>query len=112
MKMGEHFKKVSQIAEWLGKTEDLIKINKMEEIVDNGMYYITFWGHYSAGKSKLINNILKREILPVQSRETTATLTYVMYGEDEGCTVYFENGAKENFDLNYVKNIFQNTEFN
>ena len=33
-----------------------------------------------------------------------------MYGEDEGCTVYFENGAKENFDLNYVKNIFQNTD--
>ena len=108
--MGEHFKKVSQIAEWLGKTEDVIKINKMEEIVNNGMYYITFWGHYSSGKSKLINNILKREILPVQSRETTATLTYVMYGEDEGCTVYFENGTKENFSLDYVKNVFQNTD--
>lgn len=108
--MERNFKKVIKLAEWLGHTEDVIKINKMEEIVNNGMYYITFWGHYSAGKSKLINNILKRDILPVQSRETTATLTYIMYGEDEGCTVYFENNAKEDFDLNYVKNIFQNTE--
>lgn len=108
--MERNFKKVIKLAEWLGHTEDVIKINKMEEIVNNGMYYITFWGHYSAGKSKLINNILKRDILPVQSRETTATLTYIMYGEDEGCTVYFENNAKEDFDLDYVKNIFQNTE--
>lgn len=76
-----------ETAEWLGKETDAAKLIRLKELSEHKFFCVTVWGHYSAGKSKLINNLLERDILPVQSRETTAALTYIRYGEEEGCII-------------------------
>ena len=100
---------IKNAAEWLEKPNDIIKLEKIEEVAREEKYYVTVWGHYSAGKSKLINNILNRDILPVQSRETTAVLTYIQYGTTEQCCIIYEDGTIRVKALEEVKYIFQNT---
>ena len=101
---------VLEIANWMGKTEDCGKLEWMENVLNERKYYLTFWGHFSAGKSKLINNILQRDILPVQSRETTALLTYICYGVEEKCWIHYEDGRSEEYGIEMVKKVFQNSE--
>jgi len=100
---------VIEAAEWLGKTVDVAKLERLKELSDNHRFYVTVWGHYSAGKSLLINNILGKDILPVQTRETTAVLTYIQYGTLEECVIVYENGTSSNYELSVLKDIFQNT---
>lgn len=100
---------VIEAAEWLGETIDVVKLERLKELSDNHRFYVTVWGHYSAGKSLLINNILGKAILPVQTRETTAVLTYIQYGTLEECVIVYENGTSSNYELSVLKDIFQNT---
>lgn len=103
-----NFTNLIEAAEWLGKEEECIKIKRMQKLVENKKFFLTVWGHYSAGKSKLINNILERDLLPVQVRETTAALTYIYYGIDEKCIVIYEDGVSEEYELGVLKEVFQN----
>ena len=103
------FNNLIEAAEWLGETVDVAKLKRLKDLTDNQRFYMTVWGHYSAGKSMLINNILHRDILPVQSRETTAVLTYIQYGIEEKCVVIYDNGSVVDYDINILKNIFQDT---
>ena len=100
---------VIEAAKWLGETIDVAKLEKLKELSDSHSFYVTVWGHYSAGKSLLINNILGKDILPVQTRETTAVLTYIQYGTLEECVIIYENGTSSNYELSMLKDIFQNT---
>lgn len=100
---------VIEAAEWLGETADVARLKRLKELLDNHRFYVTVWGHYSAGKSMLINNILSKDILPVQTRETTAVLTYIQYGTLEECVIVYENGTSTNYELRVLKDIFQNT---
>lgn len=100
---------VIEAAEWLGETADVVKLERLKELSDNHRFYVTVWGHYSAGKSLLINNILGKDILPVQTRESTAVLTYIQYGTLEECVIVFEDGTSSNYELSVLKDIFQNT---
>lgn len=97
-------------AEWLGKEHDVIKIKKLNELEEDKTFFVTVWGHYSAGKSRLINNILEREILPVQTRETTAVLTYIYFGIEEQCKIVYEDNTVESYDISILKRMFQNTD--
>ena len=100
----------SSIAEWLGKTNDLLKLSKIEEIASEGKYYVTMWGHYSAGKSRLINSLLGRNLLPVRSRETTVVLTYIQYGSNEECRIIYDNGMISTAAVEETRNIYQKME--
>ena len=100
---------VIEVAEWFEESNDVARIKRLKDLFDNHRFYVTVWGHYSAGKSMLINNILNKDILPVQSRETTAVLTYIQYGTLEECVIVYENGTYVSYELDILKNIFQNT---
>lgn len=100
---------VIEAAEWLGETVDLVKLERLKELSDKHRFFVTVWGHYSAGKSLLINNILGKDILPVQTRETTAVLTYIQYGTLEECAIVYEDGTSSNYELSVLKDIYQNT---
>jgi GTP-binding protein EngB required for normal cell division len=100
----------SSIAEWLGKTNDLLKLSKIEEIASEGKYYVTMWGHYSAGKSRLINSLLGRNLLPVRSRETTVVLTYIQYGSNEECRIIYDNGMISTAAVEETRSIYQKME--
>lgn len=106
-KVHMQFTEVIKAADWLGKSADVARLEHLKDRSEERKFYVTVWGHYSAGKSKLINSIFQRDILPVQSRETTAVLTYVQYGERERCVFVYENGERKEHDLSAVKDIFQ-----
>ena len=102
--------KIQKAAQFLGKETDFALLKKMSELEASGSFFITFWGHYSAGKSRLINSILERDLLPVQTRETTAALTYIKFGDEEKCVIIDKDGKAEVHPLEKLKNIFQNTD--
>lgn len=97
-------------AKWMGNYDDVARFTKLKELSEKCKFYVTVWGHFSSGKSRLINNIINRDILPVQTRETTAVLTYIQYGINEECVIIWEDGTATKKELSYLKNIFQNTE--
>ena len=103
-----NIEKVIEVANWLGKDQDVYTLESLKRLEERGEHFVTFWGHYSAGKSRLINNIIGRDILPVQSREATAALTYIRYGNLERCIIHFINGTDQNIDISELKNINQN----
>ena len=101
------YAKMQEIAAFLGKEDDAATWEKLADIVGSGDVYLTFWGQFSAGKSKLINNIAGRDILPVKRTETTAVLTYVRFGENEGCRIRYCDGHTEDKNLSYALSITQ-----
>ncbi|MEY8661651.1 dynamin family protein [Ligilactobacillus faecis] len=103
------FQDLKEAASYLGENLDLAEIEELENIQKAGKIYLTVWGHYSAGKSKLLNKILGVDLLPTKTRETTAVLTYLEFGTDEGATIFFEDGRTEEIELSILKLIFQNT---
>lgn len=105
-----NFDTIFATAEWLGKDVDVLKLNRLKDLTEHQNFYVTVWGHYSSGKSRLINNILGRDILPVQVRETTAVMTYIQYGMKEECVLVYDDGSFDNYDLSVLKFIFQNTD--
>lgn len=103
------FQDLKEAALYLGEKIDLAEIEELENIQNTGKIYLTVWGHYSAGKSKLLNKLLGVDLLPTKTRETTAVLTYLEFGTDEGATIFFEDGRTEDIELGVLKSIFQNT---
>lgn len=106
------FQALKQTAQYLGENSDLQEIEELENIQKDGKLYLTVWGHYSAGKSKLLNKLLGVDLLPTKTRETTAALTYIEYGQIEGAVVYFEDGRVSRIALSQLSTIFQNTTAN
>lgn len=100
---------ILEAAKCLGKNSDVAKLTRLKELSENQRFYVTVWGHYSAGKSRLINNLFSRDILPVQTRETTAVLTYIQYGTHEECVLVYEDGTASNYELSILKDVFQKT---
>lgn len=103
------FEKLEEIGSFLGKELAADRLKQLHELYLSGSIPITIWGHYSAGKSKLINQILGEELLPVQSRETTAALTYIQYGEERGAQVYYQDGRVMQIPVEEVRNFSEHT---
>lgn len=100
------------IAEYLKDYESISAIKNINEVQGKSKYILSFMGQFSAGKSKLINNILDRDILPVHITETTPIITFIMYSQEEQAILTYNDGHTEVIDLNDVKKIWQNsTEF-
>ena len=97
-----------EIANFLGKNDDTVKLCNMKGLNDNRKFYLTVWGHYSAGKSRLLNNILNKDILPVGNNETTACLTYIQYGKSEKCLLVEKDGNSREIEIGGLKKIYEN----
>ena len=113
--MNEWFSLLKEANKELNLSDEIKKLEQMEEIYDRKEYIVSFMGQFSAGKSYLINNLLKRDILPQGIVETTPILTYIRYDDIleglENCAVlYFQDGSKEKISLTDVKNIIQKKE--
>lgn len=62
-------------AEWT------IKRNKINNILKQKSYFL-FIGRFSSGKSSFVNALMGRDILPTNSKPTTAVVTEVVFKED------------------------------
>ena len=103
-----------EIASYL-KDDILIKdINSIKEALNDKKFLLTFVGQFSSGKSKLINNIIEKDLLPVKIKESTQVPTFISYGKEDKAIIFYEDTTIEEISIEKVKEIWlgnQNTEF-
>ncbi|KKI88720.1 hypothetical protein WQ54_29865 [Bacillus sp. SA1-12] len=93
------------------KAYDVENANKLVELVNklsNDKLYVAFAGHFSAGKSSMINKLLDEQILPTSPIPTSANLVLLEKG-DHQVTLYSK--AKESIELEGDYSIEQIKEY-
>lgn len=95
----------AQIGDWLRESLSLAESLSLDNITSALQeleqrrrvpgFRLAFIGEFSRGKSTLINRLLGRAILPVGALPTTANLTSIVAGQDEGIDVLFPDGRRE-----------------
>lgn len=67
----------------LGLTAQGTLCQEEAKSVRDGLFRVVVLGTFSAGKSTLINALIRSKVLPESTNPCTAILTYVQYGTDE-----------------------------
>src|SRR5690625_7904140 len=78
------------------KANDFANANKIIDLfnkTDNAELNIGFTGHFSAGKSSIINYLLNKNILPSSPIPTSANIVKIKSG-DGNVKIYFEEGPR------------------
>ena len=70
--------------------ENAEKVQQLSAKVSSGEFAIAFCGHFSAGKSRMINSLIGEKLLPSSPIPTSANLVKVKAGE-EYAKVFFKN---------------------
>ena len=83
---------------------------QMQSVYQQKQYFVAFIGQYSAGKSCLLNSLLKRRLLPEGTTETTPLLTYIRYGEREEAKLHYMDGTVQILEIAQVAQLAQQTE--
>lgn len=91
------------VADYVGDGGAKALLAEIRQNLGKQKYLLPFFGQFSAGKSRLINHLLGRELLPVKSSETTAFLTFISYGERETALVQYADGHCENICIDEVR---------
>nr|WP_263325966.1 dynamin family protein [Neobacillus sp. Marseille-Q6967] len=90
-----------------GDTENAEKIKQLAKKLQNKEFMIAFCGHFSAGKSTMINKVIGENLLPSSPIPTSANLVKVKSGE-EYAKVFFKNEKPRlylaPYDYQLVKN--------
>ncbi|MDR4948344.1 dynamin family protein [Neobacillus cucumis] len=102
--------KIVAIYEYLCQQHDLVHAEKVKQLaikLNNREYSIAFCGHFSAGKSTMINQVIGENLLPSSPIPTSANLVKVKTGE-EYAKVCFKHEKPRlylaPYDYNLVKN--------
>lgn len=90
--------------------ENARKVKQLAEKLTTEEYTIAFCGHFSAGKSRMINRLVGGKLLPSSPIPTSANLVKVRSG-DSYAKVFFKNEKprlyQAPYDYNLVKNYCQ-----
>lgn len=79
----------------------------MDRVIENKIY-IAFCGHYSAGKSSLINQLFGKSILPSSPIPTSANTVKMKFGNEETAVIEYKNGEQMEqspLDMEEVKRL-------
>lgn len=89
-----------------GDTGNARKINQLQEKLKENEITIAFCGHFSAGKSSMINALMGSEVLPSSPIPTSANVVKIKTGE-KGARIFLKDGDPVDFigeyDLNELK---------
>ncbi|MFN7249577.1 MAG: dynamin family protein [Anaerobacillus sp.] len=72
--------------------EEQQRIAKLDEKKRSGMFEVAFCGHFSAGKSTILNTLLGADVLPTSPIPTSANIIEIKNGE-QGLTVHSKSEA-------------------
>lgn len=104
------FKVLSEALAELNWQDRQLALDVIQRNYEKRQYFVAFIGQYSAGKSRLINNLLGRNVLPTGVNETTPLLTYVRYGEKEKARLHYLDHAVREISLDEVGTVIQNSD--
>jgi small GTP-binding protein len=102
--------KIVSIYEYFTQHGDLKNANKVKQLaikLESKEFLIAFCGHFSAGKSTMINQIIGENLLPSSPIPTSANLVKVKTGEDYA-KVYFNNEKPRLYLAPYDYDIVKN----
>lgn len=93
--------------EGMEKNKDVFE--KLKQDLENGEFSIVVVGEFSAGKSTLLNALMKKRILPSFTNETTATVNFLRHKEKskggEAGTVFYKDETTKNLDNDNLETI-------
>ena len=105
MNIVDTLKQYRSVAGFLSDDANAAVIDNLTACMEGKHYYLPFIGQFSAGKSKLINRLVGKDVLPTKSIETTAFLTYISYAETESATLEYVDGTVENVEVEQIKKL-------
>ncbi|WDM30422.1 dynamin family protein [Paenibacillus mucilaginosus] len=78
--------------EQAGDEENARKLKQLLAKAESGRLYLAFCGHFSAGKSSLINRLCGHQLLPSSPIPTSANIVSIVSGEAGARVIYREPG--------------------
>lgn len=106
---GVLYQRLDKLAEEMlraGDTGNWKKITQLQEKLKGNEITIAFCGHFSAGKSSMINALMGSEVLPSSPIPTSANVVKIKTGE-KGARIFLKEGEPVDFigeyDLNELK---------
>lgn len=96
-----------------GDNDNAEKIKQLVEKVKNKEFMIAFCGHFSAGKSTMMNHFMGKEVLPSSPIPTSANLVKIKKGKSYARVYYKEADPVEfpaPYDFEVVKNFAKDGE--
>lgn len=106
--LSEQIALLSETAEFINNKSYIVQLTRLKASLESGTYMLSVMGQFSSGKSRLINNLLERDVLPVHITETTALITLICYGEDEHAEILMNDGSAERLSLEDTLELWQN----
>ena len=79
----------------------------MDRVMEEKLY-IAFCGHYSAGKSSMMNQLFGKDILPSSPIPTSANTVKIKHGNEEKAIITYKNGKlleQSPLDMDEVKQL-------
>lgn len=107
MRLTEKFQVLQQAQKELDLSTVQDSLERMQRSYNDKKYYVAFIGRFSAGKSRLLNNLIGHDVLPSGVRETTPVLTYIGYGEENIALVHDLTGNIREIAIDNVASMTQ-----
>ncbi|GAA0348105.1 dynamin family protein [Bacillus carboniphilus] len=89
----------------------VFQLNGLMDRLEDQKLYIAFCGHYSAGKSSLLNQMFHKNILPSSPIPTSANTVKMSNGQEEKAIISYKNGStfeQQPLDFDEVKRLCKN----
>lgn len=99
--------KYNEVAKYLKEDSIVNDIESMRESLNEKRFLLSFVGQFSAGKSKLINNIVGQDILPVHITETTQVVTFIKYSPVSYGNIIYKDLTEREIKIEEIKDIWQ-----
>ena len=99
--------KLIEIAEVTESHDYDMQLKSIKEMLKKRECLVSIMGQFSAGKSKLINNIVGKNIVPVHTTETTALITLIKYGEKEYAELIYKDGVVNEITIEQSLELWQ-----
>jgi GTPase Era involved in 16S rRNA processing len=93
LELNHRLKELENVMEAAG---DRLRAGKMEQLrrkLEKGQMLIAFCGHFSAGKSTLVNRLCETALLPSSPIPTSANIVAIFNGKEKAC-VFHRGGGK------------------
>lgn len=107
----DRMEKMMELEKQLQKSGDSIHATKLKELQEkyaSQQTYITFCGHFSAGKSSLINYLCGEKLLPSSPIPTSANVVSIRHGEEQALVQRMNESEQQIIAINeldaYCKN--------
>lgn len=79
----------------LGMTAHCATLNQQIEKLKEGVFQVLFTGGFNAGKSTLLNALMRKEVLRASIKAETAIITKIVFEKDEKIIVHLKDTDKD-----------------